>query len=115
MWRGIRVRITALAALAVVVVLVATAGALLTIQRRLLTDSLDETLSAQAVDSARAFEIGPRTNLLAPRGDDDSIAQITTVDGVVVAATANLRRLPGARAATDRRRQQPAHSPALPR
>jgi signal transduction histidine kinase len=89
MWRGIRARITALAAIAVIVVLGATAGALLTIQRRLLTDSLDETLSAHVADLARAVASGPIADPLAPRGDDDSIAQITTTDGRVVAATAN--------------------------
>jgi signal transduction histidine kinase len=94
MRRSIRVRITALATIVVVVVLVATAAGLLAVQRRLLTDSLDEALSTHAADLTRAFESGDTTNPLAARGDDDAIAQITTIDGHVVAATANYAGLP---------------------
>jgi signal transduction histidine kinase len=89
MWGGIRVRITALAAIAVVIVLAGTAVVLLATQRQLLTDNLDETLTTQARELARSLDDGITTNPLAPRGDDDAIAQIATTGGDVVAATAN--------------------------
>jgi signal transduction histidine kinase len=89
MWRGVRVRITALAAVVVIIVLVATAAVLVATQRRLLTDNLDDTLSTQANDLAAIGVSGDAPRPLAPRGDDDSIAQIATTDGDVIAATAN--------------------------
>ncbi len=94
MWRGIRARITALAVLAVVVVLIATAVALLATQRRLLTETLDETLSTQARELSRSLDDGTPQTPLAPRGDDDTIVQINTLNGEVIAATANFSSQP---------------------
>jgi signal transduction histidine kinase len=86
----VRFRITALAALAVGAVLVATGVALVVTQRRLLTENLDETLEQGA--SALADDVTAGTPLpatLAPVGDDDAVAQVV-VGGEVVASTRNL-------------------------
>jgi len=87
--RGIRARVTALASIAVLAVLVLTALALLATQRRLLTDELDETLSVHAAELADEFANGTVTDPLTPRGDDDALAQIASGEGRVVAATPN--------------------------
>lgn len=91
MWRGIRFRVTAFAALAVVVLLVVMATTLLSAQRRLLTENLDEALTTYAAELSRAIaqSNATRTGPLPLRGDDDAIAQITTVNGLVIAATPN--------------------------
>ena len=94
MWRGIRARITVLAVVAVIVVLVVAAVVLLAIQRRILTDNLDDTLSAQASELVRSIDAGEATDPLPPGGDDDAIAQITSANGDVIAATANYSSQP---------------------
>ncbi|MCZ7528426.1 MAG: HAMP domain-containing histidine kinase [Acidimicrobiia bacterium] len=94
MWRTIRVRITALATVVVVVVLGVAAVALLTVQRRLLVDNLDEALSAHGADLAAVATGGDLAAPLPPRGDDDSIAQVTADQGEVLAATANFADRP---------------------
>ncbi|HKY68906.1 MAG TPA: hypothetical protein VJM49_21130 [Acidimicrobiales bacterium] len=76
----VRFRITALATVAVAVVLSATAVALVLVQRRALTDSLDESLTA----AAQAVDAGG--DVTAPAVDDDAVAQVA-VDGDVVAAS----------------------------
>jgi signal transduction histidine kinase len=85
----VRFRITALASVAVAAVLVATAVGLVLVQRRALTDSLDESLAAAA--GAIAEEIGDADDpagvrLDDPAVDDDALAQVV-VDGNVVATT----------------------------
>jgi signal transduction histidine kinase len=85
--RGIRLRITLLAVGVVSIMLLAMAFALLGVQRRLLTDNLDEALTTRA--SALIADTNGDTGTIAPQGDDDSIVQITTLDGDVLAATAN--------------------------
>jgi signal transduction histidine kinase len=88
-WRGIRVRTTALATLVVIAVLVVTGFALVTSQRRILTADLDEALlthSDALVAAARGGNLAPP---LTGQGDDDAIAQIVTEDGQVIAATTN--------------------------
>lgn len=94
MWRGVRARTTAVAAVVVVVVLVATAAVLLGVQRRMLTDNLDQALVAQARLLADAVAEANPAHPLAPQGDDDGIAQVTTLDGVVLASTANFADRP---------------------
>ncbi|HEY3486211.1 MAG TPA: HAMP domain-containing protein, partial [Ilumatobacteraceae bacterium] len=86
MLRGVRARVCIVAAVTVVVVLVVTALALLTAQRRLLVENLDDTLIAHATALAVAREPDDG-ELLAPPGDDDAIAQIVTLDGRVIAAS----------------------------
>ncbi len=93
--RGIRVRITALATVVVLAVLVVTAVALVGSQRRLLTSNLDEALldHSQALAAGLA-DGGTLEDPLPGQSDDDSIAQIVGADGRVQAATANLDNQP---------------------
>ena len=103
---GIRSRITATATLVVLGVLVVTAVALTFVQRRLLTDNLDESLAANSVAVEAAVDRGPLDRHLVSQGDDDAIAQVVDDDGTVIAATENLEgaaALPALRAGDDRR------------
>jgi signal transduction histidine kinase len=90
-WPGtVRWRVTLLATLAVVLVLVATAAVLVVVQRRVLIDQLDETLAADARRMITALQDGQEP-LLQPATDDDAMAQVVTVDGTVVAASPGYR------------------------
>ena len=91
MWKGIRFRVTALAVFAVAVLLVAMAAALLSAQRRLLTEDLDEALTTYVEELSGAIAEGDvsRAVPLPRRGDDDAVAQVTTRGGLVMAATPN--------------------------
>lgn len=89
----VRFRITALAALAVAAVLTITGVALVGIQRRVLTENLDESLGQSAMSIATAVEAGEVPTPLPPVGDDDGIAQVV-VDGELVSATANAQGVP---------------------
>ncbi len=94
MWSSVRFRVTAVAAVVVIIVLVATAAVLLATQRRLLTDNLDEALSTYANDLTLVDVADGARSPLVPRGDDDSIAQVATLDGDVLAATTNFASHP---------------------
>lgn len=85
----VRFRVTALAALVVLAVLAVTGTGLVAVQRRVLTDSLDEALDQEAAAVAGAWEQGT-PGPLAPVGDDDAVAQVV-VDGRVARTTANAR------------------------
>lgn len=97
-WIGtVRSRITVIAAVAVAAVLVVAAFALLTVQRRSLIEQLDESLAADIDQLLRAVDQSDgrdEPQLLAPVGDDDAVAQVVTLDGRVVAATANVANRP---------------------
>ena len=85
----VRFRITALATVAVAAVLVVTAVGLVVVQRRALTDSLDETLAGEADTIAARIDEGgdpAAVRLDEPTVDDDAVAQVV-VDGDVVATT----------------------------
>ena len=87
----VRTRVTLLATLVVAVVLVVAGAGLVVQQRRLLTETLDESLEQQAdrIEELPALVDGlPRE--LPPFGDDDAVAQVVQ-DGEVVAATENIR------------------------
>jgi signal transduction histidine kinase len=91
--RTVRFRVTALAALATAVVLGVTAVVLVTVQRRALTSSLDETLTAEA--AALAAEVGDvaagdAVVVETPPLDDDAVAQVVEGDEVVAASRAGL-------------------------
>jgi signal transduction histidine kinase len=91
-WRGaasVRFRITAVATLAVALVLLGTGLALVVAQRRALTHELDETLGRRADDLAGLVAAGDPPARL-PGGDDDVVAQVIAEDGQVVAASAPL-------------------------
>jgi len=89
----VRVRITAIAALGVAAVLVAAGAALVTTQRRVLTEILDESLHEEAAAVVAAIEADRLPATLGPVGDDDAVAQVVA-GGEVVAATANAAGVP---------------------
>lgn len=88
--RSLRLRITALATVAVAVVLAVTAYVLIDVQRRSLLSGVDEAVEQ------RADEIGMGLRDAVPRsfsGNDvvDRVVQLVSVDGRVLASTPNLR------------------------
>jgi hypothetical protein len=90
--RGIRTRITAIAAAAVAIVLAGSAVALLATERRQLTSAVDATLVQRADDLAAVLATGGDVPPLLPAtGDDGTVAQIVAADGTVIAASRGLR------------------------
>ncbi len=88
--RGVRFRITAVAALASAVVLTVAGSVLLAVQREQLFDALDASLGRQADDlSSSGLDLSDPPLEIANRAGDDSAVQIVSADGVVLAATAN--------------------------
>jgi signal transduction histidine kinase len=99
--RGIRTRITAIAAVAMAVVLAGAAAALLTAQRRQLTGAIDATLEQRADDlTALVVAGGDLPEQLPASGDDGTVAQIVAGDGTVISASRGMRR-PMARSLPD--------------
>ena len=89
----VRFRVTALATGVVIVMLVAIGFGLVTNQRRVLTETLEENLVARADELELSIvdgELPPLTNL----GEDDTVAQIVSVDGVVLASSPMIVGLP---------------------
>src|SRR5688500_5343950 len=89
-----RFRITAVATLVVVAVLVVASAALVAVHRRLLTEDLDERLVEAAQTIEQAIDAGAVPAVLGGFGDDDSAAQVVSHQGVVLASTPNLRGEP---------------------
>jgi signal transduction histidine kinase len=82
----VRWRVTLLAAVAVAFVLVVTGVVLVVVQRRVLTDQLDETLTADADRVVASMATGFEPDLQVS-ADDDAVAQIVTSDGRVIFAS----------------------------
>lgn len=82
-FRSVRVRVTALATIAVAVVLVAASMLLISRQRAGLVDQLDESLSAEAERIAGAAESGAVPSL----DDDDRIVVVVSRAGDVVVSS----------------------------
>ena len=86
---SVRARVTAVATLAVLIVLVLSGAILVHLQRETLTSNVDESLvrmSDGLIADAGAGEL----TLLHPHGDEDIVAQIVASDGTVLGATSNL-------------------------
>src|SRR5688572_3000019 len=84
----IRFPITALAVLAVVVVLVTASTALVVAQRRLLTENLDDALE-QGAGEIESLVVDGRLPSVLTGIDEDTVAQVVRADGEVLAATPN--------------------------
>jgi signal transduction histidine kinase len=84
---GLRFRITALATIAVLVILVVAAVLLIANQRRQLTDAVDDALEQQARTLVPAVESGNVPEDLPSFDGEDYAARVTTEDGDVVAAS----------------------------
>ena len=87
--RSLRRRLTVVATVTVAVTLVVVAVALLGLQRRQLIADVDTALARRADELERAVATGVRP-IIDDQAVEDRAAQIATVDGRVVAATANL-------------------------
>ncbi len=83
----IRVRITVAATLAVLLVLGLTAFALVTTQRVVLTDSVDEVLQRQITSITAQIDSGQLTAVIPPQGDEESYARVLDSHGEVIAET----------------------------
>jgi signal transduction histidine kinase len=86
LFRSVRFRVTAFATLAVLAVLVAAGVGLVAAQRRSLTLNLDDTLAQRADDIASLAADRP-AGPLPGTTDDDTIAQVVSEDGEVIAAS----------------------------
>lgn len=117
----VRSRVTLLATVAVCAVLVLAGTAVVTAQRRLLTQGLDERLQDGATSVAAALADGVTPAVLSGFGDDDAFAQVVDAGGDVIAATpglaggAELPRLapPGRHEVVQEIRGLPGHEGAL--
>jgi signal transduction histidine kinase len=86
---SVRFRVTAMATLAVLGVLVATSVGLVAAERRSLTGNLEETIAQRADELATMVASDQMPQSLVD--DEDTRAQVVTMDGVVLAATPSLR------------------------
>jgi signal transduction histidine kinase len=82
--RSIRFRITALATLVVLCVLALAGLALVVVQRRVLIESLTESLERRADELAASVAAGRQPDELVGVGDDDAYVLVTAADGSVV-------------------------------
>ena len=90
----VRARVTLLAVVASAVVLAGTSVALVVLQRRVITENIDESLSHQAdLLQAQASFLAVGT-ALPQDGDDEAAAQVVDLDGRVLAASENLYGAP---------------------
>lgn len=85
----VRFRVTALATFAVLAVLVVTGIVLVDSQRRTLMSNIDEGLVQGSASLEQALAAGV-PSFLGGFGDDDSVAQVVSADGRVLASTANV-------------------------
>ncbi|MDQ3145517.1 MAG: hypothetical protein M3R01_01045, partial [Actinomycetota bacterium] len=84
---SVRSRITVVASAAVVGVLVAAGVGLVVLQERSLTDQLEEALDDQASAIVALAEADALPTVLPNSGDDDTVSQVTSEDGEVLAAS----------------------------
>lgn len=86
---GVRGRITALAAVVVLIVLSLTGAALVAAQRLVLTDNVDEVLQRHSAAVTRAVDEGSLGAVIPGQGDGEAFALVVAADGGVVASTAH--------------------------
>ena len=94
---SIRLRITALAAVVIALVLGVTAVLVIGNHRSRLTDQFDELVEGRAEEIEDLVADGPVPRPLPGPDDDDSLAQLVGADGDVVSASANLAGEPALR------------------
>ncbi len=92
--RSIRFRITATATLVVLAVLVLASIALVTAQRRVLTETLDEAVEQRVAELEDLVMAGTVPEALTGLGEDDTAAQVVSSTGAVVAASPNVTGAP---------------------
>jgi signal transduction histidine kinase len=89
---SVRFRVTALATLAVLVVLVVTGTGLVAAQRRLLTDNVEEAVTQRADELAALVADGSLPATLVD--SEGTLSQVVTADGRVLAASASIAGAP---------------------
>jgi signal transduction histidine kinase len=85
----VRFRVTAMATAIVIVVLVGVGAGLVLNQRRTLTETLDEMMDSRVDELAAELESGAPPSL-ENLGEDDSVAQLVTADGRVIASSRSI-------------------------
>jgi signal transduction histidine kinase len=88
--RSVRVRVSAAAAAAVAIALAIVAVALVSSQRRQLTDAVDDTVRRRAAELETRMASGPLAPIQANPGDPEETAIQVVVGGRVISATGNL-------------------------
>ncbi len=89
---SVRFRVTALATLVTTAVLIVGGVVLVGVQRQQLVDNLDDRIRQRADDLVALVAGDQAPETLAGRGDEDLSAEIVTLDGEVVAKSANIRQ-----------------------
>lgn len=87
---GLRLRLTLLATVVVAGMLAVASVGLVVTQRRLLTRSIDDTVRQRADDLAALVASGQVPPTLSQAGDDDTLAQVVTAEGEILASSRNL-------------------------
>jgi signal transduction histidine kinase len=85
--RSIRARLTVLSTVVVLIVLAATAAALVGAQRSVLTDNVDEALARRTDAVTAQLDSGSLGEVIQGLGDDDAFAEVTDRHGTLVGAT----------------------------
>lgn len=85
---SVRARLTIMSALLVTAVLLVNAGVLIGLQQQRLTEGVDDVLQQRADDLVSLATAGTLPQVLADIDEDDFLAQLVTVDGRVLAASA---------------------------
>lgn len=85
-----RLRLTALATLVIVVVMLCAGLALMMLQHRFQTDDVDETLQARSEEIEEAFDVGSMPPVLDAGDSDGWVAQVVYGQSDVLASTANM-------------------------
>lgn len=91
---SVRLRVTFLATLAMVVMLVVAGALVVGAHRRVLTESLEESLEGEVAALDALIRRGAVTAPLDPAGDDDTVSQVVGAGGEVMAASPRLEGAP---------------------
>jgi signal transduction histidine kinase len=86
-WSTVRFRVTSLATLVTLLVLTVAGAGLVIVQRRVLTEALDESIVEEAAAIGAEVEAGDLSPTLTGLGDDDTLAQVVDANGQVLAAS----------------------------
>ncbi len=112
--RSVRARVTTLATIVVVGVLVVTAAVMLRVQDRQLTESLDDALEQRVADLATVEATGDLVETIESSFDDDRFAQLVGPDGEVIAASPSLAGFPALDAPDGRSARRAVDHPGDP-
>ncbi len=89
-WAGVRMRATLAASVVVAIALAVGGVALVVLLRRSLTHGVDDTALLRARDIAGQLRAGSLPATVATTGQDASLVQVVTPEGVVLASSSNI-------------------------